>query len=444
MTRQLRARLVGEGVPFITMSVAGRLLQIAALLALAKRAAAADFGLFAYAQTAANLGLLIGLLTIPSILNVELAHDRVRWRGMENTLSLLFCVIGTALALAVSGMTLWVGGTDPFGSDSGWLLFCVFIAVNTVQLVFQAVLFARGNHLLVAAGALVVGIVQLTLILTIDLGSVARVLLVPTLAYAVGAILFAGCALRSGVNLRGAQVIKVLSRNRQRWTALLLKYAGVTLLCGGVFQYAMWLIQKSLIAAGGPAENASYAVGLQFTNIVIFLPALVAPVLVREIRLAPAGRGQMRRVLALAAFAAVCCACGLAMFWLIRMPVLALFPNSYALSVPVVMASVVAGVFAFIKAPFSIFFQTTLDARPDASGNIAAGLVTVVAIWAGSLGADAAGASMLRAAAWAVQLSVVGGFFIAAMWRGRQSQACPAENAVGAGAIADPDISHQP
>lgn len=411
MNAAIRRRLLGEGAPFVGMSVAGRAFQIIALLALARSAPPADFGIYAYVQTAANLGLMIGLFNLPAVLNVVLAHDRARHHPIENALALAIGVAGAVLSIALAAAILVAGGLEHLVGGMAWSLFAAFVAVNALLLVFQAVLFARGSHLIVAGGNLVSGALQCSLILRLEPASLGAILQIMTASTGVSMLWFMAAGLRGGVLAERPSLVRLVRRFGQNWARLILRYSGMTLLAAALFTYATWLIQRTIIAAGGPAENAAYAIGQQFSNVVIFLPGIVAPIFIREIRTAEGPR-RVGRVAILMAAAAALCAGGMALFWLLREPVLSLFPASYRIDPKIILLGLLAGSLAFVKAPISVYFQAELDARPDAAANVLTAVLIVVLGAATTIATTAEGGTVLRAAAWAVQLVVVAGVLV--------------------------------
>lgn len=409
-----RSRLFREGAPFIAMSLVGRLLSILAVVVLARQVDAAQFGIFSYLQTTANLGLLIGLLNLPNILNVKLAHDNKETIRIENSFLIITTFITSIFASSIFIFILFFSNSNQLNSINELLSILLFIFTNAALSLLQAALFARGQFLVVAFSNLLISAAYFLVVCLAPLRTFADILLACALTNGIGVVIFAAKALGGGVIADVRVIGQAISRHSREWIRLLVTFSGATLITGIAFQYAMWLIQRSIIASGGPAENAIYAIGLQFTNVVIFLPSILAPVLVRTVTLSRAEGGKIRRVLAYFALSAVCCIAGLAAFWLLGDHIAALFPKSYAIDNRVLLISIGAGIFAFLKAPFSVYFQTRLEALPDSAGNVVAALATCVVAVFTPLAATALGGSELRALAWLIQLLLVGAFFA---WR---------------------------
>lgn len=405
-----RAALIDRAAYF-GIAILGRLASVAAVLLLARALDPSTMGGFAFLQATATIALTLGSLNLGQILNVSLAHTATRRIRRENAI-LALVLTGVSLLSVAVALTLLAAspGTVP-ASLNTVLLFAAFVAVTGLQSLVQMIAYARGEPVWAAACAAGSAIVLCAGVLVVQPVSIASALTISTLAIAAGTATLCARLFRAGLATDWRAASRLLKTIGRRHGRKLAAFSSISLVSGVVLQASLWLIQRHLIGNGNAADNATYAIGLQFFNVVLFLPSLYAPLLVRRLSLLDDGPSRHHDVAAAAAACVVICLSGLLVLSLAEGSIIWLVPAKYTGASNVIWWSVLAAAFMFVKFPFSVFFQVRYSAQPDAVANLLAAICIGVGIYLAGWGTNAVASSQLRALACLCQLGCLAVWF---------------------------------
>lgn len=149
-----------------------------------------------------------------------------------------------------------------------------------------------------------------------------------------------------------------------------------------VITFSLWLIQRKIVfGEGGASENAIYSVGNQIFAMMLFIPTMLAPIIVT--RLASAGSDiQLRRRISLRSlrlFGGIAAGACVAVFIGLRIGI-PFLPPRYAAAVGTGLIASFAAVFQIMKSPFSLYFLSELKASREIVSSVAGALFMIIAV----------------------------------------------------------------
>jgi hypothetical protein len=187
-----------------------------------------------------------------------------------------------------------------------------------------------------------------------------------------------------------------------------LRYGVKSTVVSSVIFASQWLLQtKIILGEGGLSENASYSLGSQMYNVVIFGPVIIGPLLLKALS-SSADRPESQRQLCINAakiFAALSLILCVLTYGLLNQ-VLPLLPGNYENGATIGAIAAGAASIHLMKAPFSIYFQSHLRLFPDMCASVVAALA-VIAVVALLPSIDALIATGLRLVSHFVQFLIV-------------------------------------
>ena len=373
---------------YVFVSLLGRAANIGSVLLMAKSMDAAHFGTFAFFQSTAGVTLTLGTLSLPTTIGVIISRGEPHRVPLENALLTVLLGALSVFCAVIAVLVIALSRPETMTSAAEWLLFAGFVAVSCLQSLAQAVLFARGQplwsstSLALSAGLLFLGVYLF------KPGSTLAALTLSSAAILISVIFAAVRIFSRGLLIDRARVgAEGMSFLRRRGIELL-RFSFFALVSSVIFQAAIWFLQLRLISVAGAAANAPFALGAQFYNVVIFLPSIFGPVLLRRMSREDDHRTQEREAVLATVGIAALCALGLVVFHFVEPLILAILPARYGQFIDTIRWGVIAGAFMFVKFPLSVFFQARLSAVPDAIANFLAAALMVggamFAFWSGS------------------------------------------------------------
>lgn len=374
----LRSMSVGGVLSnYLFVSLIGRFANIVAVLLMAKSMGASDFGTFAFFQSTSAVTLSLGTFSLPTTLGVIISRgDRSRV-PLENALLAILFVALALFCSVVAVLVIALSARETMTTQAEWLLFAVFVAVSCVQSLSQSVLFARGHArwsstcLALASWALCLGVYLF------KPGSIIGALTLSNVTLAIG-VSFAGLSIfRGGILSDRTRVWSEGLAFARRRGLELVRFSFLALSSGFVFQAALWFLQLQLVTVAGAGANAPFALGQQFYNVIIFLPTVFGPVLLRRLSREDDEPTREHEALTVTLLVSIPCVLGLVGFNLSEPLILMLLPVRYAHAVATIRWAVIAGVLMFAKFPLSVFFQARLSALPEALANFLAAALLI-------------------------------------------------------------------
>lgn len=159
-----------------------------------------------------------------------------------------------------------------------------------------------------------------------------------------------------------AHSIKFISDNGRRFFS----FGAKTTVSSAAITYSIFLLQSSLVEHGGASENAIFAIGSQFFNVVLFLPSSFSPLLLRDFAAHPETAGK--RSLILSGSVAALCVLGITSWWLIAPLVLVHLPSLYGKAQPAIIWAMIAASIVFMKSPSALFLQSRFKTLQEIYG----------------------------------------------------------------------------
>jgi O-antigen/teichoic acid export membrane protein len=377
----------------------------------------ATFGEFSYFQ--ASVAALVALcgLGLDASSNALISRARSESRGYRSIIVAGLCAVGAStLVLAILLVGFWL--LDRTVGVIPLLLIFLSTSLQLLTVLFTGVLVSSRWSVSAASLSVFVSVAFLastTLVDSTTQGThlLAMYVAAQAVAVAFGAYRLLGIFRACDAGEPRQSVGKVL--------ASLISYGAKNSVIAGSMLVGQWALQARIIGeAGGAEENAVYGLANQVYSIVIFAPYVAGPLLMR--RMASCRTNQDASHLALR--------WGIVFLGLVAVGLVALaigfplvssyLPNAYQRAlVPVLLSAVAAG-FQFIKAPYSVYFQSRLVLYPE----VLSALVAAAAIYAGVVlldRMDAQAAAGMRAVAHGLQLLIVTAFFLWLARRGANS-----------------------
>lgn len=405
LRRQVINPQARDHVLYLGASIAARALNVVYVLLVVGRANQAAFGQYAFGQVTALTAATVFSLNIISSLNVVGA----RLPSFSGSGAVLLSYVFSSVCTILAGLLLfavppqWVAQTSSVVTI--WMLVVFFGSVTMNAL--SGFAYGAGHNISVALANFSTALVAVCLLLS------NRGFSTDALMQIYGTSVIAGCLLVSGYLLviDRARHIRVFVSGVLHQGPDLFRYGLMSIPNVAIVQVSLWLLQRAVIKGAGPVQTAHFALGTQFYNIMIFIPTLIAPLLLRS--MAKATTDSAARAIANrwfiygAMFGLFGCLVGFLGFYVL----VRYMPKVYGQSYDAIILSIAAGAALLVKAPLSIYFQSKLAATPD----LVANLIASAAMVGASLGIsalDASAATIVRLTAHLFMIAVIWSFFL--------------------------------
>jgi O-antigen/teichoic acid export membrane protein len=395
---------------YLGVSFLARFVNIFTMLFAVSRIGSSGFGVFSFVQaTGLTLATLL-TLAITTSLNVILARDKeAAASGHAASFCIFYVLICGVILLPLFFMP--PGLIHGLDASIGVRVALYVFAISMIsQNVFQGWLFGFARTAYVGFVTLFSALVSLAVLFIAPAGHGESLMIAYGLGVLAGAVLQGFSVYRhSGIVLPSPRDAYAFCRQHG---PVLLSYGLKSIVNSAIFQVGLWQLQAHIIGTTGPVESAHFALGVQFYNIVIFIPVLIGPIFLNRL-----GKlsDQPRRALRLSLIATFICgalaAGGLAFCWL-TFPLLSHFlPHAYQAAQAAILWAIAAGAVLFVKAPMSIYFQSVLKAFPETVANVLASIALLLIPFM-IFRATAAQAAEIRLGAHMIQFVAVAGCFV--------------------------------
>jgi O-antigen/teichoic acid export membrane protein len=402
---------------YTMLALLSRVFSVISVLLLARALTPSNFGYYAFLQTSATVIVTFTTFNLPAPIAVVLARGGRERLSLEN--AILAGILATAFGLAMVASVGCAYLTFPrMPLDAvGLAWFMLLTGLTALQLLSGAALIARGQRLR-SAGASLLGAIAMTITLALSHAlSLTEALKIASLSMALGAVLSTALLLARGVHGELAYVQASFAKFMRRSGRQVLLFSLLSFAASLSFQFALWFLQRQLLVEAGAAQSAVFALGNQFYNVVIFLPGIFGPLLLRHlgtIQLVSGQAGEAKRAgLAACGLAAL----GVVLFVAIGPWILQVLPTKYQVGVEPLALAVAAGALMFAKFPFSVFFQARILAAPELYAAIAGAVILIAGACVPHLVDNANSSMALRVTAHFVQFAVVAIAFALAVKR---------------------------
>ena len=408
---------------YITTSFVARALNLLVIILFASRLASDDFGRYAFLQMTVSLIVLLLSSGVTIHLSNALARGGPERRQAENLLVAMILAGGALCAAMASGLIFHYNRAAIQLPDAAFVPFITLCALAFCQTLCTSALLARGGNNWTGLSTLVSAAIPLPVLLSMRDMALPAAVELACLAYAAGSLLLMAGIFRAGAIVDIRRFAVHLAGYARREAGAILRLAAQVCLSNVVFLGALWLLQRQLIMTAGPSEGAVFALSNQIYNIVIFLPSIVGPLVLRQLNRAPDDADRQRQASRLTATSSILALSGVAVFALASPFVAEIFPAKYQIgAVPLILAVACGGVM-FAKFPLSVFFQSRAAGSPELIGSVAAGIVVIVGLGAAHVAQSAEMALGLRVMAHAAQAAVVALMFLGCKSRKRGLEA---------------------
>lgn len=410
---QATMRLIARFFPlYLLVSLLGRAANVISVILLAHEMSVAQFGTFAFLQATAAVAMTLATLNFPVSLNVILSRGTLARLPLENSM-LVVLLSGIALVsgpIATIAIAIVAPGTLSVMPE--WIWFSLYVSALCLQSLVQAVLYSRASPVISSLSGAFATTVLCIAILLLKVRSVGSALELSALSMLGGVVLASFWIFRGGVIRHSPTVLTAgLSFVRRRGVELI-RFSFLTLASGFTFQAALWFIQLRLLAVAGPGQNAPFALGSQFYNVIIFLPTVFAPILLRRMSREESELQRRRDAIIFTGLATVLCMAGIKVFDLSSSTILSVLPDRYGSAVDTIRWAVVAGAIMFAKFPLSVFFQSRLTGSPEALANVMAAALLVCGAMLPTWVSSSMMSMELRAAGHFLQFGCIGAAFV--------------------------------
>ncbi|MGY3473989.1 hypothetical protein [Bradyrhizobium ottawaense] len=377
------------------------------MLLLARTMSPAEFGVYGFLQTSANLIVIFTSLNLPTPIAVVLARgggDRLR---LENAIVAIVLLFSTSLAVMVSCLSFHLAFPEMALGAHELIWFLVFAGASSLQLLSSSALVARGQRLRSATTVLLSAATLCTAIAIVQSLSVVQALQVGALSISFGGIGSALLLLSGGLHDDVREVCASLVGFLKRNGSSIFLFSIVSFCASLLFQFGLWFLQRQLMARGGAEQAAIFAIGNQFYNVVLFLPGVFGPLLLRRLSRTTSEHTRIRETLYAGAAAIGVAVMGVIVFVAAGRFILAMLPNRYQVSIEPLALAVIAGALMFAKAPFSVFFQARVSAVAELLASLVAASILVLGAGVPLIVMNATESLWLRVVAHLVLLAVL-------------------------------------
>ncbi|MCK1606583.1 hypothetical protein IVB02_35725 [Bradyrhizobium sp. 166] len=384
---------------YLALTVLARALGFASVLLLARSMSPADFGIYGFLQASANLIVIFTSLNLPTPIAVVLARGGGDRSRLENTVISVVVFLSISLAVLVSLLSFYFAFPEMALGANELLWFLVFTGMSSLQLLSSSALIARGQRLRSAATTLLSATTLCVALAVTQSLSVAEALRVGGLSISLGGLVSTLLLFSGGLNhnLRHvhASLVSFLKRNGSD----IFLFSVLSFSASLLFQFGLWFLQRQLIARGGAEQGAIFAIGNQFYNVVLFLPGVFGPLLLRRLSRTTLEQEKIRQTLCAGAAAFSISLLGVIVFVGAGSFILLVLPSKYQVGIEPLALAVTAGALMFTKAPFSVFFQARVSAVAELFASLMAASILVLGACFPFIVAEATASLWLRLAA---------------------------------------------
>lgn len=398
---------------YFALTILARVLSLLSVLLFARAMNPADFGEYGFLQASANVIVVFTTFNLPTPLAVILARgggQRLRLENAILTAVLLGSMVLAALISLLSFHFAFPSMTVGFG---GVIWFLVFTTMTSLQLLSGAALVARGERLRSALGVLTSAVALCITLTFVESLSLTQALRLGALSVSLGGIVSTGMLLSGGLHYDfrhvGSSLMSFIKRNGKA----IFRFSILSFCTSMSFQFGLWFLQRQLLAHGGAVEGAVFALSNQFYNVVLFLPGIFGPLLLRRLSIMRLERDQIREVLRAGGAAVGVAAFGILAFVGIGPFILLMLPEKYQVGPEPLTLAVVAGAIMFAKAPFSVFFQARVSASAELFASLVATAILASGAFIPTVVMNATGSLWLRVLGHFLLFAAVLGVFIA-------------------------------
>lgn len=378
-------RIVTPSSVYSAVVTAGRFANIALILAVAARYSPSFVGEFAVLQAASGFLITTLSFSLGPALNVSASEMTSPQRRFVPVLFGAIYSIACALiaALAILSQPIHFGVRSADHS-----LFLISLVLNgVVQAVLGSALIGCRRLVTPAIASALPPVAMLTLV-SFDLlspGSFLFFYAATLTASATCSIVDAMCQIRSLTRAK-ILVLGFARDNARKFIAFGFK----TTLASSAIGFTIWRLQSHLVATAGPDQNAIFAIGGQFFNVILFIPATISPLMLSFI--SRNRDGALRAVVMMTAAVFLLCVLGITVWTLGARNILAVLPPLYRQAEPAILWSMVGASILFIKSPSAIYMQSIFKTTQEVYASlVAAGLsLTYIKLSSLSSGTEAA------------------------------------------------------
>ncbi|EIZ79788.1 hypothetical protein WSK_1613 [Novosphingobium sp. Rr 2-17] len=406
---------------YTMLTLLARVMSVVSVLLFARLLAQDVFGKYAFFQTSATLIVTLAGFNLQTPVAVVLARGVEGRKKIENSI-IVFLLFITSLAVgafSIIAAAVFFPHMNLVAQDYLW--FVIFGVTNSMQIFVSAALIARGQRMTSALGILISSTAICVVLLLSHKIGLAEALARSGLCVAGGVAFAAFFLLRAGLCTNLSIVAEAVLRFLKKSGRKVLIFSINSFAANFIAQFGLWLLQRQLIVNAGPSESAIFALSSQFYNIVIFLPGIFGPLLLRDLINRPSYLDQYKAVCRSAVAVIAVCVIGMVTAHFM-IPYLAfVLPQKYQIGEIPILLSVFAGILMFIKFPFSVFFQARISAAPEVGGSILFSAVIMVGLLTSLFVRSADLSLTLRVLAHSIQASCVIISFFAQSHFGRKS-----------------------
>ncbi|WP_128943676.1 lipopolysaccharide biosynthesis protein [Bradyrhizobium zhanjiangense] len=383
-----------------------RALSFVSVLLFAHAMTPAEFGIYAFLQASTSVIVVFATLNLPTPITVVLARGGGARLKLENTILVGAVLSSILLSALVSASSYSFAFPDVSLNSEELVYFIVLTGMNSLQILTGAALIARGRHVQSALAALMTtSTVCLGLTLMSDV-SLVEALRLAAVSATIGGVTSIFMVLSGGLHYDFGGAVDSLRKFLKRSGTSILIFSLLSF-CGSLsFQFGLWFLQRQLLVNGGAEQAATFAIGNQFYNIVLFLPGIFGPLLLRRLS-RTREEHQLRLALCAGAAAVGVSILGIIVFILMSPLILMLLPSKYQIDAEPLVLSIVAGAIMFAKAPLSVFFQARVSAGAEVLASVVGSVVLVIGAWIPVLVVNATQSLWLRVGAHLALLLIV-------------------------------------
>lgn len=402
-----------------------RALNVVSVLLYARSLPPDVFGTFAFLQTSTTLIVTISSFNLTTPITVALAQGGGGRAKLENSVLLvLFAVMTAAVMLSVCvGISFAFPPLHVTASDYAW--FALFTTASAIQVISTAALIARGKPLHSAFSLIVTaGIVCAVLSVAGHELTLSIALIITAITTMIGMLLSIFWLMLGGFSRDSAFIAASLKRFYQNRGRKIILFSANSFASAFITQFALWYLQRQLLVSTGPEATAVFALSSQLYNIVIFLPGIFGPLLLRHLSAMPDIGGHVGPVWKAGIVVTLICVIGIATFHVLMPLIAAFMPVRYQLGEAPLILAVAAGALMFIKFPFSVYFQAQINAVPEFASSLAFSGILLIGASCVVFVHSATASLLLRAIAHLCQLVIaIAAFMAITRRRHRKSQA---------------------
>lgn len=406
--QQLIRRLGIQTWLYVALSMIARVLNILAIIMAASMATPVAFGTFTFAQ--ATSGFIVFLISLNMTVSLNVIVSSTKSRVIRITAvafaDLFILLISLTLIPLSLFATMFISGASHWSVTSFFLTY-VLTTSGLAQVLFYGLLFGLNRPAITAAAGLMSTVLFVLIAYMLSATSSDAVLIGSALSALIANVVLVLMTHRcAGVSLRLLlrRGFRLASAFARRQIEPIFSFGFKSALNIGLLQIGLWALQAKLMRVAGQSDVAAFGVGAQFYNVVIFLPVMIGPLLLKAMAEEAPAR-KRRKVLLALLFCVIACIAILVGYVALRPVLFSFLPKLYGRSEEVVFWSILAGCVLFIKAPVSIYFQANFKVLPEGLSTTAAAAILIGVAFFGGL--DANHAAMWRFISHVTQTLVI-------------------------------------